>query len=41
MLDVYGTRMIVIFWQVVQTFEHKHLYNVSQIETVQYNGPAY
>jgi hypothetical protein len=28
-------------WQVVQTFEHRHLYNVSQTETVQYNGPAY
>jgi hypothetical protein len=28
-------------WQVVQIFEHKHLYNVSQTEVVQYNGPAY
>jgi hypothetical protein len=28
-------------WQVVQTFEHNHLYNVSQTEVVQYNGPAY
>jgi hypothetical protein len=53
MLEVYGTRMIVIFWplrlgrsficqtQVVQTFEHMHLYNVSQTEAVQYNGHAY
>jgi hypothetical protein len=60
MLEVYGTRMIVIFrplklgrsficqtqdleknWQVVQTFEHMHLYNVSQTEMVQYNSPAY
>jgi hypothetical protein len=28
-------------WQVVQTFEHMHLYNVSQTEMVQYNSPAY
>jgi hypothetical protein len=28
-------------WQVVQTFEQRHLYNVSQTEAVQYNGPAY
>jgi hypothetical protein len=28
-------------WQVVQTFEYKHLYNVSQTKAVQYNGPAY
>jgi hypothetical protein len=28
-------------WQVVQTFEHMHLYNVSQTEAVQYNGHAY
>jgi hypothetical protein len=28
-------------WQVVQTFEHRHLYNVSQTEVVQYNSPAY
>jgi hypothetical protein len=28
-------------WQVVQTFEHMHLYNVSQTEVVQYNAPAY
>jgi hypothetical protein len=59
MLEVYGTKMIVIFWplklgrssicqtrfgkkwQVVQTFEHKHLYNVSQTEAVQYNAPTY
>jgi hypothetical protein len=28
-------------WQVIQTFEHKHLYNVSQTKAVQYNAPAY
>jgi hypothetical protein len=28
-------------WQVVQTFEHIHLYNVNQTEVVQYNGLAY
>ena len=28
-------------WQVVQTFEHRHLYNVSQSEGVQYNSTAY
>jgi hypothetical protein len=28
-------------WQVVQTFEHMHLYNASQTKAVQYNGPAY
>jgi hypothetical protein len=28
-------------WQVVQTFEHSHLYNVSRTEVVQYNGLAY
>jgi hypothetical protein len=28
-------------WHVVHTFEHMHLYNVSQIEGVQYNGHAY
>ena len=28
-------------WHVVQTFEHRHLYNVSETETVQYNAPAY
>ena len=28
-------------WQVVQTFDHKHLYNVSQSETIQYNATAY
>jgi hypothetical protein len=28
-------------WQVVQTFEHRHLYNVSQSEAVQYTATAY
>jgi hypothetical protein len=28
-------------WQVEQTFEHRHLYNASQSEVVQYNGLAY
>jgi hypothetical protein len=28
-------------WQVAQTFEHMHLYNVSQTKAVQYNAPAY
>jgi hypothetical protein len=28
-------------WQVVQTLEHRHLYNVSQTEVVQYNAPSY
>lgn len=28
-------------WQVVQMFEHRHLYNVSESEVVQYNAPAY
>ena len=28
-------------WQVVQTFDHRHLYNVSQIEAIPYNAPAY
>jgi hypothetical protein len=28
-------------WQVVQTFEHRLLYSVSQTEVVQYNGPVY
>jgi len=28
-------------WHVVQTFDHRHLYNVSETEGVQYNAPAY
>jgi hypothetical protein len=28
-------------WHVVQTFDHRHLYNVSETEAVQYNAPAY
>jgi hypothetical protein len=28
-------------WYVVQSFDHRHLYNVSEIETAQYNTPAY
>jgi hypothetical protein len=28
-------------WQVVQTFEHRLLYSVSQTEVVQYSGPVY
>jgi hypothetical protein len=28
-------------WQVVQTFEDRHLYSVSQTEAIQYNGHAY
>ncbi|XP_039778099.1 uncharacterized protein LOC120645374 [Panicum virgatum] len=28
-------------WQVVQTFNHRHLYNVSETESAQYNAPAY
>jgi hypothetical protein len=28
-------------WYVVQSFDHRHLYNVSEIETTQYNAPAY
>ena len=28
-------------WQVVQTFEQRHLYNVSQSEGVQYKSTAY
>jgi len=28
-------------WQVVQTFNHRHLYNVSQTESAQYNSPSY
>ena len=28
-------------WQVVQTFDHRHLYNVSETESAQYNAPAY
>jgi hypothetical protein len=28
-------------WQVVQTFDHRHLYNVSQSDSPHYNAPAY
>ena len=28
-------------WQVVQTCNHRHLYNVSQTESAQYNAPSY
>lgn len=28
-------------WQVVQTFDHRHLYNVSQTEAAPYSAPAY
>jgi hypothetical protein len=28
-------------WQVVQTFDHRHLYNVSETDSPQYNAPAY
>uniref|UniRef100_J3LNX2 DUF4218 domain-containing protein n=1 Tax=Oryza brachyantha TaxID=4533 RepID=J3LNX2_ORYBR len=28
-------------WQVVQTYDHRHLYNVREIESAQYNAPAY
>jgi hypothetical protein len=28
-------------WQVVQTFDHRHLYNVSESDSPQYNAPAY
>ena len=28
-------------WQDVQTFDHRHLYNVREIENVHYNAPAY
>ena len=28
-------------WQVVQIFDHRHLYNVSQTEVAQYNAAAY
>jgi len=28
-------------WHVVQIFDHRHLYNVSENESVQYNAPAY
>jgi hypothetical protein len=28
-------------WQVVQTLEHRYLYNVSQTEAVQYNASTY
>jgi hypothetical protein len=28
-------------WHIVQTFDHRHLYNVSETEPVQYTAPAY
>ena len=28
-------------WQVVQTFDHRHLYNVIKTESAQYNAPTY
>lgn len=28
-------------WQVVQTYDHRYLYNVRETESVQYNAPAY
>ncbi|CAN6250835.1 unnamed protein product [Urochloa humidicola] len=28
-------------WQVVQTFDHRHLYNVREIDAIHYNAPAY
>ncbi|KAI4984553.1 hypothetical protein ZWY2020_017183 [Hordeum vulgare] len=28
-------------WQVVQTFNHRHLFNISEIEGVPFSGPAY
>ena len=28
-------------WQVVQTYDHRHLYNVREIESAQYNALAY
>ena len=28
-------------WQIVQTYDHRHLYNVREIESAQYNAPAY
>jgi hypothetical protein len=28
-------------WQVVQTFDHRHLYNVSETDSPQYNARAY
>ncbi|KAA3450247.1 transposase family TNP2 [Gossypium australe] len=28
-------------WQVVQTFDHRHLYNVSETNAVPFSGPAY
>ncbi|CAN6325799.1 unnamed protein product [Urochloa humidicola] len=28
-------------WQVVQTFDHRHLYNVGETEGAQFNSPAY
>jgi hypothetical protein len=29
------------YWQVVQTFDHRHVYNVREIDHVNYNPPAY
>jgi hypothetical protein len=58
-LEVYGTKMILLFWppkqgrssicqtrlgknwHVVQPFDHRHLYNVSETKDVQYNASAY
>jgi hypothetical protein len=28
-------------WQIVQTFDHRHLFNVREIESAHYNAPAY
>jgi hypothetical protein len=28
-------------WQVVQTYDHRHLYNVRETESAQYSAPAY
>jgi len=28
-------------WQVVQTFDHRHLFNISETEGVPFSGPAY
>jgi hypothetical protein len=28
-------------WQIVQTFDHSHLFNVREIESAHYNAPAY
>jgi hypothetical protein len=28
-------------WQIVQTFDHRHVFNVREIESAHYNAPAY